>query len=186
MRTEVRLRLQNAAARAQLARRPTSAADIKLRATIVSAAGALALLTIMSGPAHAGDTQVYKTVDAQGNVVYTDKPMSSKVPKTSVRVHEPSAADLAQLAQEQQASHAAEIERLQQTLTHSASEAQQAQQQKEKQVRCDNARNRFYSLKDATRIYQRDAQGNRVYLPDEAADAKRAEARRAMDAACAP
>jgi Domain of unknown function (DUF4124) len=149
-------------------------------------AAAVALLTIFSGYARAGDTQLYKTVDAQGNVVYTDKPTSSNAPKTSVRVQEPSAADLTQLQQRQQASQAAEIQRLQQTLANSANQVQQAQQQKEKQVRCENARNRFYALKEATRIYQRDAQGNRVYLPDDAADAKRTEARKAMDAACAP
>lgn len=186
MRTQARLHLRNASASDQWPRPSTSARDLRPLVATVSVAAAVALLTILSGHARAGDTQLYRTVDAQGHVVYTDKPTSSNASKTSVRVQEPSAADLTQLEQRQQASQAAETQRLQQTLANTANQAQQAQQQKEKQVRCENARNRFYALKEATRIYQRDAQGNRVYLPDEAADARRMEARKAMDAACAP
>ncbi|MGH8208807.1 MAG: DUF4124 domain-containing protein [Steroidobacteraceae bacterium] len=144
------------------------------------------MLTLISGSVWAGDAQVYKTVDAQGNVVYTDKPGNPNAPKTSVRVHEPSAEDLTQLEQQRQASQAAEAQRLQQAVVNSVNQAQQAQQQKDKQARCQNARNHFYALKDASRIYKRDAQGNRVYLPDEAAEANRADARKAVDAACAP
>jgi hypothetical protein len=140
-----------------------------------------AMLTMLSSSAWAEDAQVYKSTDAQGNVVYSDKPGNLKASKTSVEVHEPSADDLARLEQQRQARQAADSQRLQQTLLDSAD---QAQHQKEKQARCQNARAHFYALKDAARIYQRDAQGNRVYLPDEAADAKRVEARKAMDAAC--
>jgi hypothetical protein len=51
-------------------------------------------------------------------------------------------------------------------------------------VQCDGARSRYYSLKDARRIFQRDAEGNRVYYNDADADAKREEARQAMLTAC--
>jgi hypothetical protein len=80
----------------------------------LSAVATAAVLTMLTGSARAGDAQVYKTVDARGNVVYTDRPSNSNTSKTS------------------------------------------------------------------------DAQGDRVSLPDKAADAKRAEARKAMDTACAP
>lgn len=142
------------------------------------------MMMMISGSADAGDALVYKTVDAQGNIVYTDKPASRNAPKTSLQVHEPSPADLARLEEQRQATQAAEVQRLQYALTNSTNQAQQAQRQKDKQAHCQNARNQFYALKDATRIYQRDAQGNRVYLPDAAADAKRAEAQKAMDVAC--
>jgi hypothetical protein len=39
-------------------------------------------------------------------------------------------------------------------------------------------------MKDARRIYQRDADGNRIYYTDPEADAKREESRQAMMAAC--
>lgn len=145
-----------------------------------------AWLSIAQLPAWAGDTQVYKTVDAQGNVVYTDHPSSANAPKTSVRFHEPTAEDQAQAERQRKANQASEMQRVQETLASSSAQAQQQKEQKDRQTRCENARNRYNGLKDATRLYQLDAQGNRVFLPDEAADAKRAEARKAMDAACAP
>jgi hypothetical protein len=149
------------------------------------ARSAIAALLLGSGLARAGDTQIYKTVDAHGNVVYTDRASSANAEKSTVRFHEPSAEDLAHLEQQRKASQAAESQRLQQTAASSIARAQQERAQKDKQARCDNARSYYYSLRDATRVYQLDAQGNRVYLPDSEADAKRTEARSAMEAACA-
>jgi hypothetical protein len=59
-----------------------------------------------------------------------------------------------------------------------------AQQLRKQQQACQQARNRYYYLKDSARIYQRDADGSRMYLSDEAADAAREQARRAMVSAC--
>jgi hypothetical protein len=149
------------------------------------AQSAIAALLLSSSVARAGDTQVYKTVDEHGNVVYSDRASSTKAQKSTVRFHEPSAEDLAHLDEQRKAAQAAESERLQETAASSAARAQQEKAQKEKQIRCENARNYYDSLRDATRVYQLDAQGNRVYLPDTEADAKRTEARAAMEAACA-
>lgn len=133
-----------------------------------------------------GDTQVYKTVDAQGNVVYTDKAPTVNAQKTNIQVHQPSAADLERVEQQKKAIQATDERRVAEAIADKASQAQKQKQLGERQARCQQARNNFYNLKDATRIYQRDAQGNRVYLPDDQADAKRSEARKAMDAACGP
>jgi hypothetical protein len=145
----------------------------------------LMLFGAVSAGALADETQVYKTVDAQGNVVYSDRASGAATKKTAVAVHEPSPEDLKALEQQRKAADAAETQRLQDTLNTRATEDRQSQMQKEKQARCDHAREHFFSLRDANRIYQRDAQGNPVYLSDEAADARRTEARKAMDAACA-
>jgi hypothetical protein len=51
-------------------------------------------------------------------------------------------------------------------------------------VQCDSARNRYYTMKDARRIFERDADGNRIYYTDQEADTRREEARIAMTAAC--
>jgi thymidylate kinase len=141
-------------------------------------------LSALTSSARADDVQIYKTVDAQGNVVFSDRSTSSGAAKTSVTVHEPSAQDLKQAAQARLSAQAAELQHLQETLASRSQQTQLAQQQQAKKSRCDSARSNYYSLRDAARIYQLDAQGNRVFLPDEAADAKRAEARRAMDTAC--
>jgi hypothetical protein len=39
-------------------------------------------------------------------------------------------------------------------------------------------------MKDAARLFKRDADGSRVYMSDEDADAMRQQARQAMSAAC--
>jgi Domain of unknown function (DUF4124) len=155
-------------------------------APILAAAMGAAALALGSVCARADNTQVYKTVDAQGNVVYSDRASSMNTSRTAVAVHEPSAEDLKALEKSRKASEAAEVQRLQDALSSHATQTQAAEQQKNKQAACEHARTYFYSLRDATRLYQRDAQGNPVYLPDEAADAKRAEAHKAMDAACTP
>ncbi len=146
---------------------------------------AVAALLLGSGIARAGDAQVYKTVDEHGNVVYSDRPSSTSAQKSTVHFHEPSADDLARLDQRRKATQAAENERLQQAAASNIARAQQERVQKEKQVRCENARTYYNSLRNATRVYQLDAEGNRVYLPDAEVDAKRTEARDAMEAACA-
>jgi hypothetical protein len=145
---------------------------------------AIAALLLCSGLARGGDTQVYRTVDAQGNVVYTDRASSANAAKTTVRFHEPSTEDLAHLEEQRKAARSAENERLRQTAISNVARAQKERAEKDRQTRCDNARQYYERLQDAGRIYQLDAQGNRVYLADTEAEARRTEARTAMEAAC--
>jgi hypothetical protein len=140
--------------------------------------------TAFSVMACAGDTQIYKTVDAQGNVVYTDKTGSANTQQTTVHYHEPSAEDLKALEDQRRAQQATEAQRLQQAATSNSARAQQEKQQQAQQARCESARSHFNSIKDAGRLYQQDAQGDRVYLTDQEADAKRAQARQTMTDAC--
>jgi hypothetical protein len=167
--------------------RNASVAPAHVRAAPRMLASLLALTALgaVCAGARADETQVYKTVDAQGNVVYSDRASGAATKKTAIAVHEPSPEDLKAAEQQRKAADAAETQRVQDTLNTRATEVQQTRMQKEKQTRCDHAREYFYSLRDANRLYQRDAQGNPTYLSDDAADAKRAEARKAMDAACA-
>lgn len=137
-----------------------------------------------SGTARGGDTPLYKTVDAQGNVVYTDKPSSANTQQTTVHYHEPTAEDLKSAEEQRRAQQAMEAQRLQQAVASNADRLQQERQQQALQARCENARRQFNSIKDAGRLYQQDSQGDRVYLTDQEADAKRAQARQAMTDAC--
>lgn len=125
--------------------------------------------------------EIYKSVDAQGNVVYSDRAPSKNAPTTAVHVTEPDPAEVARLAKQQQLLNASDRERQKQEAAEARDHAALEHRQ---QVNCENARNKYYRYKDSGRIYQRDADGNRIYYSDSESDALREQARRAMLAAC--
>jgi hypothetical protein len=125
--------------------------------------------------------EVYKSIDAQGHAVYSDRPETSAAQKAVLNVDRPDAKEVARMGKEQEILKAEEIQRNRQKLVE---DAKKAQQEHAKQVQCDAARSNYYTLKDARRIYDRDADGNRVYYSDAEANAKREDARQAMNAAC--
>ncbi len=125
--------------------------------------------------------EIYKSVDAQGNVVYSDRAPSKNAPTTTLHVQEADPAEAARLAKQQRLLGAADNERQRQDASDAkAREAAERKHQKD----CDRARNHYYDLRDSRRVYQFDADGNRVYYTDADADALREKARRAMVAAC--
>jgi hypothetical protein len=140
---------------------------------------AIALLACATRPAPADD--VYKSIDAQGHVVYSDHPDSPTAQKTPVRVDRPNPTDVARIVKEQEILKVEEIQRNRQK---AIDDKKSAQQDHDKQVQCESARSHYYTMKDARRIFQRDADGNRIYYTDSEADAKREEARQAMQTAC--
>jgi hypothetical protein len=124
--------------------------------------------------------EVYKSIDAEGHIVYSDR-ADSAAQKSVVRVDRPAPTEVARNAKEQAI---LQVEDSQRRKDQSVEDAKKAQAEHNRQVQCDGARSRYYSLKDARRIFQRDAEGNRVYYNDADADAKREEARQAMVTAC--
>jgi hypothetical protein len=149
---------------------------------LASGGGALAGLIVLAfAPSLLRAGEIYKSVDAQGHMVYSDRADTAAAQKTSVAVEAADPKEAARIAKEQAILQAAETQRNRQKLVDDAKKAQQDQV---KQAQCDRAREHYYSVKDARRIYDRDADGNRVYLSDPDADAKREEARQAMAAAC--
>ena len=140
---------------------------------------ALILLMYTACPLVAGE--VYKSVDAEGHVVYSDHADTSGAQKSVIHSDPSNPAEAARLAKEQEIQKAEELQRSRQKLIDDTKKAQQDQA---KQVQCESARNRYYSLKDARRIFDLDATGNRVFYSDAEADTKREEARQAMTAAC--
>jgi preprotein translocase subunit SecF len=145
------------------------------------ALGSLAALICLASPVtavHAGE--IYKSVDAQGHVVYSDHADSS-AQKTDVQVDLPDATEVARNAKEQAVLKAENDARSKQAAIDAAKKAKLAQ---EKQVQCEAARGRYYAMKDARRIFQRDADGNRIYYSDADADARREDARQTMLTAC--
>jgi hypothetical protein len=146
--------------------------------------GTLVLALIVLGCPHQPPAaqEVYKSVDAQGHVVYSDRGANKGAAKTDVRVDEPDPTEVARLAKQQDALKAQDLERQKQQAA--ADKAKEATDKKKEQV-CTSARNQYQRLQTSRRIYQqRDADGNAVYYSDEAADAMREQARKAMAAAC--
>jgi hypothetical protein len=139
----------------------------------------LAFLYHLAGPLQAAD--VYRSVDAEGHVVYSDRADSKAAQKAAVRVDAPDPAEVARLAREQQVMSAEQSQRQKQ---QEAEDKKKALQARDQQVRCESARNHYFAMKEARRIFDRDADGNRVYYSDAEADAKREEAHQVMTAAC--
>ena len=127
--------------------------------------------------------EIYKSVDGQGHVVYSDRGANKSSPTTSVHVQEPDPAEVARLAKEQQLLKAADLQRSQRQAAEDKTRAATRRNQK---ASCENARSRYYHLRDSRRLYKRDADGNRVYYSDEQLDGMREEARQAMTSACGP
>lgn len=125
--------------------------------------------------------QVYKSVDAQGHVVYSDRATTSAAQKSEVHVIQPDADDAARAAKETSILQAEEGQRKR---LEAQQNREKSQQDQEKQRLCENARNRYNSIKDANLLYKLDAQGNREFYTDAEADARKEQARKAMLSAC--
>jgi Domain of unknown function (DUF4124) len=151
------------------------------RALFRRSAALAALLALACAHAPLRAQEVYKSVDAEGHVVYSDRASSRNAPKTSVHVEQPDPVEAARLAKEQELLRAEDAQRAKQQVID---DKNKAAQERQKQTACQNARNNYFRLKDSGRLYRRDADGNRVFYSDEEADAMREQARQAMTAAC--
>jgi len=125
--------------------------------------------------------EVYKSTDTEGHVVYSDRAPTKSASKTTLHLEQPNPTEVARLVKEQQLLTADDLERQKQ---QAASNRNRAAADQAKQQKCDKARNNYFRLKDSGRLYRLDENGDRVFLTDSEADAKRSEAQRAMTAAC--
>ncbi len=125
--------------------------------------------------------QVYKSVDADGHVVYSDRGSNKTAEPTAVRVEQPDPAEVARIAKEQAVLNADDQVRSKQ---QAAADKEKAAADRRKDQACQNAKNNYFRLRDTGRLYKRDSDGNRVYYSDSELDAMRDEAKRAMTASC--
>jgi hypothetical protein len=114
-------------------------------------------------------------------VVYSDVGSGKNAPKTAVHVNEPDPAEVARLAKEQQMLTAEEQTRAKQ---QAVDDKNKAADQHRKEVACTNARNYYFRMTDARRLYKPTDNGERAFLSDEEADALRQKAKQAMNDAC--
>ena len=143
---------------------------------------AVAVLLVLAGtPGLVAAQTVYKTVDAQGNVTYSDRAPTKDAKKTNLKVEQPDPAEVARLQKEQERLKAAELQR---SLQQAVDDKHKAVEDHKRQAVCENARNRYFQLRESGRIFKRDTDGNRVYYSDSEAEAMREQARKAMVGAC--
>jgi hypothetical protein len=127
---------------------------------------------------------MYRTVDAQGVVVYSDHPLSSTSQRISVQVTAPNQEEARRLAKEQALANADSVQQAQQARHEAAEQQKKAAQDAAQKQRCDAARNRYAVFSAGGRIFKTDEQGNRVYYSDQDIDAQRSVSKAAMDSAC--
>ena len=143
-------------------------------ALIIAGAAALAAF-----PARAD--QVYKSVDAQGHVVYSDRPNATGAQKTEVTFQQADPKEAARLAKERVILNAEDDQRKKQD---AAASKAKAQQDADKKAQCDRARQNYNTLKDVRRLSKVDADGNRQYYTDDQTEAMKAAALQTMNTTC--
>ncbi len=145
----------------------------------------LAALLVMALPGYPPSAgEIYKSVDDQGHVVYSDRAISPGAKKSTLEVEQPNPTEVERLAKQQQQLNAQDAQRKRQDALDEKKKAEEDRQKKARQERCENARNRYYRLRDARRVYQLDHDGNRIYSSGADLDAEREGARKDMAAAC--
>lgn len=124
--------------------------------------------------------EVYKSVDAEGHVVYTDH-ADPNAPKSAVQVQAMSAKQAARAAKLQAAQKAADLQHRKQQALEAAKIAKLDHDAK---MQCDDAQKNFYAMKATARLYHQDDAGNRIYYSDAETAMKREQARQTMVLAC--
>ena len=142
-------------------------------------------LAFLSASAHGGE--IFKWVDEEGNVHYSqDPPMNKAAKPMSIKVPKPSAASEDSASQTESTAEAksppgsedkaAEQKALQ--------EAAARKQQEAEKKNCQIAMKRFATVTAGGRLYEVDEQGERHYWDDATLKAKQAEAQKDVDQWC--
>lgn len=140
-------------------------------------------LGLLLRPGYAED--IYKSTDAQGNPVYSDRPLSSTAERLTIR-SKPRDETAAQARAAQEVAELArrDEERNRETASAKAEKEASEQAQRAQQERCLAARNRYLMFEEGNRLYRRDDAGNRIYYTAAEIDAQRKASKQQMDAAC--
>ena len=144
----------------------------------------VATLLMVAAGVQAGE--VYKTTDAQGRPVYTDKPPSLPAEKLNVQSATTDVVEVQKRYDAQMAKYAAE-DQAQSGAENSAADSRKAQEltAEDRAKRCIEARQRYESYMNALRLFvPGTTEGERRYLDSAEIDAARANARQTMDDLC--
>jgi Domain of unknown function (DUF4124) len=144
----------------------------------------IAAILITGSTCHAFADEIYKTVDAQGHVTYSDHALSPQSKRVTLDVVEGDPVEAARLAKEQALVSADTAQQAKLSQQRAVEQQKQEAQKSQQQRKCKMARDRFATFAAGGRIFKVDEQGNRVYYTDEEIDAQRDSAKAAMDSAC--
>jgi chromatin remodeling complex protein RSC6 len=125
------------------------------------------------------NADVYKSVDAKGNVEYTDKPASLPAQRLNVQTQKTDQASTQARADEERKRQEADDKQQQKPSDKGA-----AKPSPDKGDACDKAKARSESYQNSPRLYEDLGNGERRYLTDAELDAARASAKATMDAVC--
>jgi hypothetical protein len=128
--------------------------------------------------------EMYKTVDPQGGVVYSDHPLSPTSQRINVQVTPGNSAEASRLTKEQGLINADAAQQAQQAQRDAEAQKTKAAQESAQKQRCDAARSRYAVFAAGARVFKSDEQGNRVYYSDQEIDEQRAASKAAMDSYC--
>jgi hypothetical protein len=140
-----------------------------------------ALLTtvLMALPLTAVAADVYRSVDAEGHVQYSDTPSPGAQLVSTADAAAPSSDDHG-AAQAQKVN-----EQISQRLTQEAAAREVAKDTADAHdAQCKQAQQAYQSAIQARRLYTMSADGQRQYLSDQQADQQRVSYRMAMETAC--
>jgi uncharacterized protein DUF4124 len=133
----------------------------------------LLLSVLLLGLALPVSAQLYKWVDADGRVHYTDQPPPADAKqdqKLNIRKTQPGAVAPtdAQTPAAPQSTAEKDLEFRKRKIDQEQAQAKAAEAENESRERCASAQRRLYTYLDAGRIYSIDDNGERVYLDDDA------------------
>lgn len=142
-----------------------------------------AAATFVAAPLAVAD--VYKFTDAQGNVMYTDKPSTLPAERLNIQSRRTDVVAV-QTRTEEEMKRMQEADKANQQATEERKDEQQARQLSatEKAEQCNKARQRYDTYMNSQRLYQQQPNGERRYLSDEELTAARAAAKASMDVMC--
>jgi hypothetical protein len=144
------------------------------------------IATLLLAAAGAQASEVYKTIDAQGRPVYTDKPVSLPAEKLNVKTATTDMVEAQQRYEEQMKGYS-EADKARAEAASKAAETQKAgaMTAEDRARRCEDARQRYESYMNARRLFEPGAsEGERRYLSAAEIDAARADAKKVMDEFC--
>lgn len=138
----------------------------------------IGLATAFAGAALSGLTvsaaDIYKSMDANGRIAYSDHPLSASAKLIVVRIVHPDVATAqARLTEELAASeHSAKMRRAREDAVRSAQAAKDKVEAARKES-CQRARDHYRTFTVPRRVYRWDEQGDRVYYSSQEIDAQR-------------
>jgi hypothetical protein len=148
------------------------------RATVCALTAGLVL-------AFAAHADVFRYVDENGNVMYTDRPSLLPAERLSIRSQRTDMVELDERTEDEAQAAAQRNQARQQASQNQTQQRRDAEANAASKAElCAKARQDYLARMNAQRLYEEQPNGERRYLTSEEIDATRATAKKAMDDMC--